>query len=82
MYLGKYNIPNNWTLLSDLITINTAQTYTVQNIGNDNLLVQETNAAPVDKSGFIVIPFEVFVYRNTGINLYLCGGTTVVIKEN
>lgn len=66
-------LTNEWTALSDKITVDEDATYYIQNRGSDVLLAQEAGATPTsdDVNGVLVKPYEVAKYKVNGGDLYL-----------
>lgn len=66
-------ISNEWTLLSDEITIDSDKYYFIQNRGADVLVALESDSLPDEGSedGVMILPYTQAIYKKDTQNLYL-----------
>jgi len=73
---GLTQLTKEWSVLSDIITVDADKTYYIQNRGSDMLLACEGAAEPNDAVGVLVRPFEVLKYKKGTGSLYVKAYTT------
>lgn len=66
-------LTNEWTALSDIITVSTDTTYYIQNRGADTLVALESFTEPAadNREGFMCQPYKVIEYKKGIQDLYL-----------
>lgn len=64
------SLTNEWTALSDIITVADDTTYYIQNRGPDVLIACESSSEPTSDEGTVVLPYFVAKYEK-GDDVYL-----------
>lgn len=66
-------LTNEWTALSDIITVSGSTTYLIQNRGADTLVLLEADSEPqaTDSEGVLVLPYQTAQYKKGTQDLYL-----------
>ena len=64
-------LTDEWTEISDIITVDADKTYYIQNRGADLLVACESASTPLDGGGILVRPYRILKYKKGTGNLYL-----------
>lgn len=65
------SLTSDWTVVSDIITVDADTTYYIQNRGADILLAVESSAEPTTLDGVLVKPYDVLKYKKGTDDLYV-----------
>lgn len=71
--LGFFKLSNEWTALSDLITVGNDVTYYIQNRGTDNIIALQSTSEPTgeERGGNLIPPEKAAEYKKGTQDLYL-----------